>query len=159
MASRVRLDKLLVDKGLLPTREKAIRSILAGDILVDGRRVDKAGALVEPYSVTHGLDRAADGRRVAVGDEEDAVERHRLAGPGCQELDLELRADLDAVLLPAGLDDCVHGSSGRDVRSRGNDRGLEFRKRHLGSPRRERGLYGELGATVNLPCPRGSASV
>jgi 23S rRNA (cytidine1920-2'-O)/16S rRNA (cytidine1409-2'-O)-methyltransferase len=48
MASRVRLDKLLVDKALLQTREKAIRSILAGDILVDGRRVDKAGALVEP---------------------------------------------------------------------------------------------------------------
>jgi 23S rRNA (cytidine1920-2'-O)/16S rRNA (cytidine1409-2'-O)-methyltransferase len=48
MASRVRLDKLLVDKALLPSREKAIRSILAGDILVDGRRVDKAGALVEP---------------------------------------------------------------------------------------------------------------
>ena len=48
MASRVRLDKLLVDKALLPTREKAIRSIMAGDILVDGRRADKAGALVEP---------------------------------------------------------------------------------------------------------------
>jgi 23S rRNA (cytidine1920-2'-O)/16S rRNA (cytidine1409-2'-O)-methyltransferase len=44
----VRLDKLLVEKALLPTREKAIRSILAGDVLVDGRRVDKAGALVEP---------------------------------------------------------------------------------------------------------------
>ena len=44
----MRLDKLLVEKGLLPTREKAIRSILAGDVLVDGRRIDKAGALVEP---------------------------------------------------------------------------------------------------------------
>jgi 23S rRNA (cytidine1920-2'-O)/16S rRNA (cytidine1409-2'-O)-methyltransferase len=50
VASRVRLDKLLVDKALLPSREKAIRSILAGEILVDGRRVDKAGALVEPTS-------------------------------------------------------------------------------------------------------------
>ena len=46
----MRLDKLLVDKGLLPSREKAIRSILAGEVLVDGRRVDKAGALVEPAS-------------------------------------------------------------------------------------------------------------
>ena len=36
MASRVRLDKLLVEKALLPTREKALRSILAGDVLVDG---------------------------------------------------------------------------------------------------------------------------
>jgi len=29
-----------------------------------------------------------------------------------EQLDLELGADLDAVLLSAGLDDCVHGSSG-----------------------------------------------
>ena len=48
MASRVRLDKLLVEKTLFPSRERAIRSILAGEVLVDGRRVDKAGALVEP---------------------------------------------------------------------------------------------------------------
>lgn len=47
MASRVRLDKLLVEKALLPSRERATRSILAGEVLVDGRRVDKAGALVE----------------------------------------------------------------------------------------------------------------
>jgi 23S rRNA (cytidine1920-2'-O)/16S rRNA (cytidine1409-2'-O)-methyltransferase len=50
VASRVRLDKLLVEKSLLPSRERALRSILAGDVLVDGRRVDKAGALVEPTS-------------------------------------------------------------------------------------------------------------
>ena len=49
---------------------------------------------------------------VAVGDEQDALERDRLAGLDVEQLDLELRADLDAVLLPAGLDDCVHGSSG-----------------------------------------------
>jgi len=48
VASRVRLDKLLVEKALIPSRERAIRSILAGEVLVDGRRVDKAGALVEP---------------------------------------------------------------------------------------------------------------
>jgi len=48
VASRVRLDKLLVEKTLFPSRERAIRSILAGEVLVDGRRVDKAGALVEP---------------------------------------------------------------------------------------------------------------
>jgi 23S rRNA (cytidine1920-2'-O)/16S rRNA (cytidine1409-2'-O)-methyltransferase len=47
VASRVRLDKLLVEKALLPSRERATRTILAGEVLVDGRRVDKAGALVE----------------------------------------------------------------------------------------------------------------
>jgi 23S rRNA (cytidine1920-2'-O)/16S rRNA (cytidine1409-2'-O)-methyltransferase len=44
--ARVRIDRLLVDKGLVESREKAARHILAGDVFVDGERVDKAGALV-----------------------------------------------------------------------------------------------------------------
>src|SRR2546427_12695471 len=44
--ARVRIDRLLVDKGLVESREKAARHILAGDVFVDGQRVDKAGALV-----------------------------------------------------------------------------------------------------------------
>jgi 23S rRNA (cytidine1920-2'-O)/16S rRNA (cytidine1409-2'-O)-methyltransferase len=46
MASRVRLDKLLVDKGLVESREKAARLILAGEVMIDGQRVDKAGSLI-----------------------------------------------------------------------------------------------------------------
>ena len=63
-------------------------------------------------------DRAPDRGRVAVGDEQDAIERDRLAGAGLEELDLELRADLDAILLSAGLDDCVHGTPGRALVAR-----------------------------------------
>jgi 23S rRNA (cytidine1920-2'-O)/16S rRNA (cytidine1409-2'-O)-methyltransferase len=46
MPTRVRLDKLLVDKGLVESREKAARLILAGEVLIDGVRVDKAGSLI-----------------------------------------------------------------------------------------------------------------
>src|SRR5438046_2846000 len=46
LAPRVRIDLVLVDKGVLESREKAARHILAGDVFVDGQRVDKAGALV-----------------------------------------------------------------------------------------------------------------
>ncbi|MBI4634915.1 MAG: TlyA family RNA methyltransferase [Candidatus Rokubacteria bacterium] len=45
-AARVRIDCLLVDRGLVETRERAARRILAGEVLVDGLRVDKAGTLV-----------------------------------------------------------------------------------------------------------------
>ena len=46
--TKVRLDVALVERALVESREKAARLILAGDVLVDGQRVDKAGALVTP---------------------------------------------------------------------------------------------------------------
>ena len=48
--AKTRLDAALVTRGLAPTREKAARLVLAGAVHVDGRRVDKAGALVAPAS-------------------------------------------------------------------------------------------------------------
>lgn len=44
--ARSRLDLLLVERGLAPSRERARALILAGKVEVDGRRVDKAGAAV-----------------------------------------------------------------------------------------------------------------
>lgn len=41
-----RLDKLLVDRGLVDTRAKARAYIMAGEVTVDGRRIDKAGTAV-----------------------------------------------------------------------------------------------------------------
>jgi 23S rRNA (cytidine1920-2'-O)/16S rRNA (cytidine1409-2'-O)-methyltransferase len=41
-----RLDKLVVDRGLAPSRERARSLILAGKVLVAGRAVDKAGEAV-----------------------------------------------------------------------------------------------------------------
>lgn len=42
-----RLDVLLVERGLFPSREKAKASIMAGIVFVDGQRSDKAGNLVD----------------------------------------------------------------------------------------------------------------
>ncbi|HSM58017.1 MAG TPA: TlyA family RNA methyltransferase [Candidatus Sulfomarinibacteraceae bacterium] len=41
-----RLDKLLVARGLAHTRSRAQALIMAGEVTVDGRRVDKAGAQI-----------------------------------------------------------------------------------------------------------------
>lgn len=43
---KLRLDKLLVDRGLAGSRERAQALILAGNVLVDEQRSDKAGAQV-----------------------------------------------------------------------------------------------------------------
>ena len=48
--SFVRLDKLLVDRGLTTSRERAQALILAAKVLVDGERVTKAGQRVAPGS-------------------------------------------------------------------------------------------------------------
>ncbi len=42
----VRLDQLLVQRGLFPSRERARRAVMAGTVEVGGQRVDKAGAEV-----------------------------------------------------------------------------------------------------------------
>lgn len=44
---KLRLDKLLVDRGLAASRERAQALILAGKVLVNDQKLDKAGAQVE----------------------------------------------------------------------------------------------------------------
>ena len=44
--SKLRLDKLLVDRGLAPSRERAQGLIIAGKVLVNDQKIDKAGAQV-----------------------------------------------------------------------------------------------------------------
>ena len=46
--AKQRLDVLLVERGLAGSRERAKRMIMAGEVLVDNQKVDKAGATVKP---------------------------------------------------------------------------------------------------------------
>jgi 23S rRNA (cytidine1920-2'-O)/16S rRNA (cytidine1409-2'-O)-methyltransferase len=45
--AKVRIDQLLVTRGLAPSRARAQAVVLAGEVFVAGARVDKAGALVD----------------------------------------------------------------------------------------------------------------
>ena len=47
MAAKERLDKLLVDRGLVGSRERARALILAGQVVVGDHAVDKAGIKVD----------------------------------------------------------------------------------------------------------------
>src|ERR1700683_1603197 len=48
---KLRLDKLLVDRGLAASRERAQALILAGKVLVDDQKIEKAGAQVDAEAV------------------------------------------------------------------------------------------------------------
>jgi 23S rRNA (cytidine1920-2'-O)/16S rRNA (cytidine1409-2'-O)-methyltransferase len=45
---KVRIDKLLVERGLVPSRERAQAMVLSGRVLVNEQKIDKAGASVDP---------------------------------------------------------------------------------------------------------------
>jgi 23S rRNA (cytidine1920-2'-O)/16S rRNA (cytidine1409-2'-O)-methyltransferase len=63
-AKKIRVDLLLVERGLFETREQAQRALMAGAVAVDGRRVDKAGTAV-----------AVDARLEVAGPREPFVSR------------------------------------------------------------------------------------
>jgi len=46
-----RIDKLLVEKGLVESRQKAQALLMAGQVYVDGQRVEKAGIKVSPQAL------------------------------------------------------------------------------------------------------------
>jgi 23S rRNA (cytidine1920-2'-O)/16S rRNA (cytidine1409-2'-O)-methyltransferase len=46
----LRLDRLLVERGIAESRERGRAMILAGQVLVNGQKIDKAGALVSEHA-------------------------------------------------------------------------------------------------------------
>jgi 23S rRNA (cytidine1920-2'-O)/16S rRNA (cytidine1409-2'-O)-methyltransferase len=65
--SRQRLDVLLVERGLLPSRERARALIMAGDVRVNGQRATKPGTMVAPDAHCELVAAAAELRYVSRG--------------------------------------------------------------------------------------------
>lgn len=94
----MRLDLLLVERGLFDSREKARRSIMAGQVRVDGHRIDKAGTKV------------ADDAQLEVAERMPFVSRGGLKLQKALEhfdLDLRGRICLDAGASTGGFTDCL----------------------------------------------------
>ncbi len=98
IAKKERLDKLLVELKLCPTRAKARGLILAGRVKVDSHVVDKAGA------------------QIAAGSEVQIAEQSRFVGRGGEKLDfaierfapeIEGRTALDVGASTGGFTDCL----------------------------------------------------
>ena len=100
----MRLDKLLVERGLTPSRERAHAMILAGKVLVNDQKVEKAGAAVESDSSLRLL--GEDLRYVSRGGLklEKALEHW--------QIDLTEKVCLDVGASTGGFSDCMlqHGA-------------------------------------------------
>ncbi len=103
--AKVRIDKLLVARGLAPSRERAQALILAGNVLADQQKVEKAGALVDAEATLRLL--GDDLRYVSRGGLklEKALEHWRI--------DVSGRTCLDVGASTGGFTDCLlqHGAS------------------------------------------------
>jgi len=106
---KTRLDKLLVERGLTPSRERAQALILAGKVLVNEQKVDKAGASVNLAADIRLL--GEDLRYVSRGGLklERALEHWRIDLRGD---DLRGKVCLDIGASTGGFSDCMlqHGA-------------------------------------------------
>ncbi|MGD0790135.1 MAG: TlyA family RNA methyltransferase [Terriglobales bacterium] len=102
---KTRLDKLLVDRGLTPSRERAQALILAGKVLVNEQKIEKAGASIDSGSTLRLL--GEDLRYVSRGGLklEKALEHWRI--------DLNGKVCLDIGASTGGFSDCMlqHGAA------------------------------------------------
>ena len=102
---KLRLDKLLLERGLAPSRERAQALVLAGKVLVDGQKIEKAGASVE-----------ADAEIRLLGEDLKYVSRGGLKLEKALEhwkIDVAGKTCLDVGASTGGFTDCLlqHGAS------------------------------------------------
>lgn len=102
---KTRLDKLLMERGLTPSRERAQALILAGKVLVNEQKIEKAGAPVETDAIIRVL--GEDLRYVSRGGLklEKALEHWKI--------DLTGKVCLDVGASTGGFTDCMlqHGAA------------------------------------------------
>lgn len=105
MAGRLRLDKLVMERGLVQSRERAQALILAGRVLVDEQRVDKPGAAVKQEAELRVL--GEDMRYVSRG----GLKLERALA--YWEINLVGRACVDIGTSTGGFTDCMlqHGAA------------------------------------------------
>jgi 23S rRNA (cytidine1920-2'-O)/16S rRNA (cytidine1409-2'-O)-methyltransferase len=96
---KVRIDKLLVERGVVASRERAHAMVLAGRVLVNSQKVEKAGASVEP-----------DAEIRVLGEDLKYVSRGGLkleAALDHWKIDLAGRSCLDVGTSTGGFTDCM----------------------------------------------------
>jgi 23S rRNA (cytidine1920-2'-O)/16S rRNA (cytidine1409-2'-O)-methyltransferase len=102
---KVRIDKLLVERGLVPSRERAQAMVLSGRVLVNEQKIEKAGASVDPAVAIRLL-----------GDDLKYVGRGGLkleAALRDWKIDLTGRTCMDVGASTGGFTDCMlqHGAA------------------------------------------------
>lgn len=104
---RIRADVLLTERGLFESRAKAAAAVLAGEVYLDGTRVDKPGQLV-PADVTVEI-RPRRGRYVGRGGEklEHALQRFGISPAGITAIDVGAST--------GGFTDCLLQHGARSV--------------------------------------------
>ena len=102
---KTRIDLLLVERGLVPSRERARAMILAGRVMVAEQKVDKPGATV-----------AADAAIRLLGEDQPYVSRGGVKLEGALahwQIDVKGRWCLDVGASAGGFTDCLlqHGAA------------------------------------------------
>src|SRR5262249_12426066 len=102
---KVRIDKLLVERGIVTSRERAQAMVLSGRVLVNEQKVEKAGAGVE-----------ADAEIRLLGEDLKYVSRGGLkleAALSAWKIDLKGRTCMDIGASTGGFTDCMlqHGAA------------------------------------------------
>ena len=106
-STKVRLDKLLVDRGMTSTRERAKALIMSGAVLVENQTVDKAGASVAPDAVI--TIKVDDNPYVSRGGLKlkGALSRFSISAKGCVAFDVGVST--------GGFTDCLLQEGARKV--------------------------------------------